>query len=118
MNTSYDFNKKFTVSANGNIWMSPVQIQGRFSNNHWYSVGGTYKFMKEKMNLSFNFANWFEKDFTWRNEFKDANFRTMSYTYAPARSLNVSLRWNFGKLTENVSRKRGVSNDDLKGRSE
>jgi outer membrane receptor protein involved in Fe transport len=117
-NTSYEFNKKFTLSANGNMWLSPVQIQGRFSNNYWYSVGGTYKFMKQKMSLSFNFANWFEKDFTWRNEFRDENFRTVSYTYAPARSLNVSLRWNFGKLTENVSRKRGVSNDDLKGRSE
>ncbi|HYC27415.1 MAG TPA: outer membrane beta-barrel protein, partial [Chitinophagaceae bacterium] len=118
MNTSYEFSKQFNISANGNMWMSPVQIQGRYSNNYWYSVGGTYKVLKQKLSLSFNFANWFEKDFTWRNEFTDANFRTISHTYAPARSLNVSLRWNFGKLTDNVSRKRGVSNDDLRGRSE
>lgn len=26
---------------------------------------------------------------------------------------NVTLTWNFGKLTENVSKKKGVNNDDI-----
>ena len=41
-------------------------------------------------------------------------FSTVTRTFAPARSINLSLRWSFGKLTKNVSRKRGVTNDDLK----
>jgi hypothetical protein len=33
----------------------------------------------------------------------------------PFRGLSFSLSWNFGKLTENVSKKKGVNNDDLIG---
>jgi hypothetical protein len=33
----------------------------------------------------------------------------------PFRGIALSLSYNFGKLTENVSKKKGVNNDDLIG---
>ena len=66
--------------------------------------------------LSVNANNIFQNEQIWRSYFKDANFQTQQWNYRPARSVNIGLRWNFGKLTENVSLKRGVSNDDLKAK--
>jgi hypothetical protein len=116
VNSNYDINDKFSVSASGNIWKAPVQLQGRYGNNYFYGIGANYKFLKKKLTLSFNANNIFQKYVVWKSSFKDDNFQTQSWNYRPARSVNVSIRWNFGKLTENVSRKRGVSNDDLKAR--
>jgi outer membrane receptor protein involved in Fe transport len=116
LNSNYDINTKFSISASGNIWKAPVQLQGRYGSNYFYGVGGNYKFLKKKLTLSLNANNLFQKYVVWKSFFKDNNFQTQSWNYRPARSVNVSIRWNFGKLTENVSRKRGVSNDDLKAR--
>ena len=116
VNTNYDFNKKFSVSLSGHMGRGPVQLQGRYGNNYFYGFGVQYKFFKNKLTLSVNANNIFEKEQVWRSYFKDANFQTQQWNYRPARSVNVGLRWTFGKLTENVSRKRGVSNDDLKAR--
>ena len=116
VNTNYDFNKKFSVSLSGHMGRGQVQLQGRYGNNYFYGFGVQYKFFKNKLTLSVNANNIFEKEQVWRSYFKDANFQTQQWNYRPARSVNVGLRWTFGKLTENVSRKRGVSNDDLKAR--
>lgn len=116
INSNYDINKKFAVSIIGNLWKSPVQLQGRYGNNYFYGVGANYKFMKNKLTVSLNGNNFFQREIVWRSYFKDDNFQTQQWNYRPARAINLSLRWTFGKLTENVSRKRGVSNDDLKAR--
>ena len=116
VNSNYDFNKKFSASVSGHMGRAPVQLQGRYGNNYFYGLGAQYKFLKNKLSLSVNANNIFEKEQVWKSYFKDANFQTQQWNYRPARSVNIGLRWNFGKLTENVSRKRGVSNDDLKAK--
>lgn len=116
INVNYDFTKKFTTYVNGNMGRGPVQLQGRYGLSYFYGLGAQYKFFKNKITFSVQANNIFEKEQVWKSYFKDANFQTQQWNYRPARSFNFSLRWNFGKLTENVSRKRGVSNDDLKSR--
>ena len=118
LNSNYDVNKRFSVSVSGNLWKAPVQLQGRYGNNYFYGLGANYKFFKNKLTLSLNANNLFQKDMLWKSSFKDSNFQTQQWNYRPARSVNFSVRWNFGKLTENVSRKRGVTNDDLKTQSD
>ena len=116
VNTNFDFTKKFSASISGYMGRGPVQLQGRYGYNYNYGLGAQYKFFKNKLTLTVNAYNFFEKEQVWRSYFRDANFQTQQWNYRPARSVNVGLRWTFGKLTENVSRKRGVSNDDLKAR--
>ncbi len=113
-NSNYDIDKKWTVFANGYFLWPSVRIQGRGSNGSWYGMGANYKFFKEKFTLSVALNNFLAKDQIWKNYSKDANFNTVYKIFAPSRGINLSLRWNFGKLTENVSRKRGVNNDDLR----
>jgi len=52
------------------------------------------------------------KELTKKELFKDLLHRL----YAGEKEIEkLSLSWNFGKLTENVSKKKGVNNDDLIG---
>jgi outer membrane receptor protein involved in Fe transport len=112
--TNVDITKKISTYFNTNMFRSPAQLQGYYGINYWYGFGGTLKFLKDKFTLSLNLNNIFQKELPWKSSLGDNNFRTTSWNYRPGRQVNVGLRWNFGKLTENVSRKRGVSNDDQK----
>lgn len=117
VSTNFDATKKISLFSNIDLWRSPAQMQGRNSNSFWYTIGGRYKFMKEKMTFAVHINNWFNKNNTWENIYADANFINRTAARGPARSMTISLRWNFGKLTENVSRKRGINNDDLRSNS-
>ena len=116
VNANFDFTKKFSASVSGHMGRGPVQLQGRYGYSYNYGLGAQYKFFKNKLTVTVSAYNFFEKEQVWRSYFRDINFQTQQWNYRPARSINIGLRWTFGKLTENVSRKRGVSNDDLKAR--
>lgn len=117
LNTSYDITPKISTFFNSNLYKAPAQLQGSYGVNYFYSFGGNLKLLKNKLTLSLNINNIFQQDLAWKSDIHDSNFRTQSWNYRPGRSANIGLRWNFGKLTENVSRKRGVTNDDLKANS-
>jgi outer membrane receptor protein involved in Fe transport len=117
LSTNVDITKKIATFFNTNFFKAPAQLQGYYGVNYWYSFGGNLKFLKDKFTLTININNIFHKDLEWKSVLSDKNFRTSSWNYRPGRSASIGLRWNFGKLTENVSRKRGVNNDDLKANS-
>jgi hypothetical protein len=113
LNSTYTINKRFNTSGYAGFYRSPVTIQTSYPLNLWYGVSAGYKFFKEKLTLSVGLSNFFEKDRTYKSHTQDPNFQYISQTTFPFRGLSFSLNWNFGKLTENVSKKKGVSNDDL-----
>lgn len=117
LSTNMDITKKISTFFNTNMGRAPAQLQGFYGFNYWYSFGGNLKFLKDKFTLTININNIFNKELVWKSSLMDKNFHTTSWNYRPGRSANIGLRWNFGKLTENVSRKRGVNNDDLKANS-
>jgi outer membrane receptor protein involved in Fe transport len=117
LNSNYDFTPRISVYIGGNVYRSAPQLQGFYGMNYFYNIGSSFKFLNNKLTVSLNLNNLFQKDMVRKNDIRDTNFRTQSWNYWPARMANVGLRWNFGKLTENVSRKRGVTNDDLKANS-
>lgn len=117
LSTNIDITKKISTFFNTNMGKAPAQLQGYYGLNYWYSFGGNLKFLKDKFTLSVNINNIFHKDLEWKSSLGDKNFHTTSWNYRPGRSASIGLRWNFGKLSENVSRKRGINNDDLKANS-
>ncbi|MBN9297499.1 MAG: TonB-dependent receptor [Filimonas sp.] len=114
VNNTFDITKKITLFNSGGFWQSPIQLQGRYPFNYWYDAGVTYKLMDNKLRLTVRAANFFSQYRTYTSKFADANFMQTTSSTFPFRSIGISLKWNFGKLTENTSRKRGVSNDDIK----
>lgn len=112
LNTSYSITKLFTVSGYAGFFRAPVTIQTAYPLNLWYGVHAGYKFFKEKLSASVGISNFFEKERAWRLTTNDPSFRYTSTTTSPFRALSASINWNFGKLSENVSKKKGVTNDD------
>lgn len=115
MNTSYAISKKFAISSYAGFWRSPVTIQAYQRINIWYGAGMVYKFFKEKVSANLSLANFLAKEREFRYTIEDPSFQTRYVNRQPYRAVALSLSWNFGKLTENVSKKKGVSNDDLIG---
>jgi outer membrane receptor for ferrienterochelin and colicin len=115
LNTTYKIGKKFTATGYAGFWRGPVSIQATYPLNIWYGTGIGYKMFKEKLTASLMAVNYFQETRDWRMVTNDPYFQTESVTTMPFRGLGLSLTWNFGKLTENVSKKKGVTNDDLLG---
>jgi hypothetical protein len=112
LNTSYSVTKKFTMSGYAGFYRAPVTIQTVYPLNLWYGIHAGYKFFNEKLVASAGMSNFFEKERTWELTTIDPAFQYTSATISPFRAMSFSLTWNFGKLTESVSKKKGVTNDD------
>ncbi|MEO6718901.1 MAG: outer membrane beta-barrel protein [Ferruginibacter sp.] len=113
MNTTYRFTTKFSISSFLGLWQDPVTIQTTYPFMTWYNLAVNYKILKDKLNISVRTVNYFEKTRDYRTVVKDPNFYTTNINKQIRRGAVLSLTWNFGKLTENVSKKKGVNNDDL-----
>jgi len=117
MNLTWEMTPLFTVFTNGGVYKPAVSLQGTGSIRYWYNMGASYKFFNKKLTVNCNMQNFFTKERFWQTNMQDANFKTYNRVYFPGIAMNLGVRWNFGKLTENVSRKKGVTNDDLKAGS-
>ena len=113
LNSSYSINKRFTASGYAGFYRNPVSIQTSYPLNIWYGINAGYKLFHEKITASIGASNFLQKTRKYQLKTEDPNFQYISTTTFPFRALSFSLTWNFGKLTENVSKKKGVSNDDL-----
>jgi hypothetical protein len=115
LNTSYSINKRFNVSSFAGFWRGPVTIQTQFPLNIWYGSNMGYKLFKEKLTVSLGASNFLRKNRDFKMVTTDPNFRYTSISTMPFRGLSMGLTWNFGKMTENVSKKKGITNDDQIG---
>lgn len=113
LNQSYKFSPKFTISSYIGFWKEPQTIQTTFPFGTWHNVAFNYKVFKNKVNISLRAVNFLIKD--WKNKIitEDKNFYNTNTTIVLRRAAVLALTWNFGKLTESVSKKKGVTNDDI-----
>jgi hypothetical protein len=113
INNTYRFNPKFAISSFIGFWKDPQTIQTTFPFGTWHNIAFNYKVFKNKVNISLRAVNFLIKD--WKNKIitEDKNFYNVNTTTIPRRAAVLALTWNFGKLTENVSKKKGVTNDDI-----
>jgi hypothetical protein len=112
-NMSYKITPKFNVSNYIGLWKDPQTIQTTYPFSTWYNVAANYKILKDKVNISLRTVNVFETTHNYTTITKDKNFYNTNTTTQVRRGAVLALTWNFGKLTENVSKKKGVNNDDI-----
>jgi outer membrane receptor protein involved in Fe transport len=112
-NTSYKFTNKFSVSTYLGLWREPQTIQTTYPFNTWHNVAFNYKMFNEKLSISLRGVNYYEKTREFKTTTKDKNFYNTNVTRQIRRGGVLALTWNFGKLSENVSKKKGVTNDDI-----
>ncbi|NII82606.1 outer membrane beta-barrel protein [Pedobacter sp. SG918] len=110
---NYKVVKSFSISGNGGIDKPAYSLINTFNTFPFYQINFGYKFFNEKLSATINFNKFFNKWRTNRSFTEDANFKIQSTTTSPFRVTYVGFTYNFGKLKENLSKKRGVNNDDL-----
>ena len=113
LNISYKFTDKFTISSYLGLWQDTRSIQTTYPFNTWHNVAFNYKIFNDKLLISLRAVNYTEKTHAFKNVTKDVNFYNTNVTTLNRRAAVLALTWNFGKLTESVSKKKGVNNDDL-----
>ena len=113
LNTNYKFNEKFTIGSYLGLWKDPQTIQTTYPFGTWYNVAFNYKIFNKKVNISLRAVNFLETTHDYKTITKDQNFYNTNTLRQRRRAGVLALTWNFGKLTENVSKKKGVNNDDI-----
>jgi len=113
LNTSYRFSTKFAITSFLGLWQDPQTIQTSYPFRTWHNVAFNYKVFNNKVNISLRAINYFEKTRDFKTITKDQNFYSTNTIRQIRRGGVLALTWNFGKLTENVSKKKGVNNDDI-----
>ncbi|OQP44531.1 hypothetical protein A4H97_09150 [Niastella yeongjuensis] len=112
-NTTYKFTEQFSVSTYLGLWQEPRTIQTTYPFNTWHNLAFNYKVFKDKFLISVRGINYYEKNRAFKNITKDPNFYNTNTTTLIRRGMVLALTWNFGKLAESVSKKKGVNNDDV-----
>lgn len=114
-NTSYTVTPAFAVTHFFNYYFPVVLLQGTRDSYFAYGVGARYQLFKNKVTLSAYGNNLFNKDGLFKRItlFEDAAITRIRTQYVLFRGIGLNISWNFGKLSDGVSKKRGVSNTDL-----
>ncbi len=115
MNGSYTVGKKISLTWFSGYYFPVLLLQGTVNAYYSYGFGGRYSIVKEKLFANISLNNLFNKngEFVRVRSFSDQNFASENRTFNRFRGVTFSLTWNFGKLSEGVSKKKGVSNTDL-----
>jgi outer membrane receptor protein involved in Fe transport len=112
-NFTYRIIGKFTISGSGGVIRNPYALVNSPSTQYFYQVNFGYRFMNDKLAVTMNVNNFHDKYFTFTTVTEDPYFRSLSTSISPYRVIYFGATYNFGKLKENVSKKKGVTNDDL-----
>jgi len=112
-NFNYRVVGKFTISGSGGVFQGNYSLTGTPLMNTFYQVNFGYKFFKEKLSVTVNANNFHDQYFRYGNEVEQPGLRIVNTNYNPYRVIYFGATYSFGKLKENVSKKKGVTNDDL-----
>ncbi len=115
LNLQWDFGDGWRVQGNGWLGLGRIQLQGRSTPYGSYQLGFSKSFLNSKaLRFALLADQFLTADRVWEFHLKDPQFEILSKNWNPVRAIRFSLSYRFGKLRENVSRKKGVSNDDQK----
>lgn len=109
----YTLNATFTLTAGSNIFKVPSSLQTDFASVGTYLISGGAKLLKDKLLVNLNIENFLSKTYKIKNTVETPGFLTQNVTTQPFQLLRGSITWNFGKLKEAVSRKKGINNEDI-----
>jgi len=115
MNATWNFKYGISTTLGGYAWQGAPTLQSVRPLNYSYNLAIRKSFLKKKLNVGLVANNFLNKTQTLKTVSEDPNFSSVSnFNNTFFRFYSISVGYNFGKLKENVSRKKGSSNDDKK----
>jgi hypothetical protein len=112
VNISYKATPKFTIASSSGYTMPLRMPNTTFPENYFYNLSFAYKLLKDKLTVTANAMNFIEDERRFTSVTETQFFITENNNKVPVRNFGLALTYNFGKLKENVSKKKGVTNDD------
>ena len=103
---------KFTISGSGGFIRNPYVLVNSPSTQYFYQVNFGYKFLKDKLGFTMNVNNFHGRYVNFTTVTEDPNYGNVSTSINPYRVIYFGVTYNFGKLKENISKKRGANNED------
>jgi hypothetical protein len=113
INGNYKLSEWFTLSGSGGYSKQSYSVLGRGSSFVPYQINVGYTLIKDKLSGTVNFNNILHKNFSNKSYVETAAIYQENTNINPYRVTYFGLTYRFGRLKENVSRKKGVTNDDL-----
>lgn len=111
-NISYKATPRFTITSNSGYFVPLRTPNNTFPDNYFYSFNFAYKVFRQKLTITATIMNPFEEkrklNFITENDY----FLTKNTNTILFRNFGLALTYSFGRLKENVSKKKGVNNDD------
>jgi hypothetical protein len=111
-NISYKATPRFTITSNSGYFVPLRTPNMTFPDNYFYGFNFIYKMFKDKLSVTAGATNFFKENrkliFLTENDY----FITENRNTIPFRNLSFALNYSFGRLKENVSKKKGITNDD------
>ncbi|HEX8333145.1 MAG TPA: outer membrane beta-barrel family protein [Segetibacter sp.] len=113
---NYRFEKNWRASTSINYNSASVLFQGSQAGYISNNFAATKEFLKnKKASLGLTINNPFQTKRLIYRKILDPTFKQIQQSEFTIRSLNLAFNYRFGKLQEDISRKkRGIKNDDLK----
>jgi hypothetical protein len=115
-NLSYNFGKNWRFNANFSYNSRLILVQGRSSGYINNSASVSKEFLRSrKASITFSASNPFQRERFVYSQLNDPVFTQRQEFFYIVRRFNASFNYRFGKLKEDIARKkRGIYNDDLK----
>ncbi|HEX8425279.1 TonB-dependent receptor domain-containing protein [Hymenobacter sp.] len=115
LNSSYKFEKGYSLQFYGGLNSPRVQLQGKQAAWTYYSLGFRKQFLKEKADITLNADNFLTATRNLSTTFDTDQFRQDANYYIYLRSARLAFNYRFGKVTTQPQRqKRSIRNDDTK----
>jgi len=110
---TWDVSKHFNLSGSGGMEVSNVTLLGRRSPFYFYQFNFGYHIIKGKLYATMNWNNVHSKYYTQSTSFKDNIVQSETIVKGLYRSIFAGIQYTFGKLRQEVARKKEMVNDDI-----
>jgi hypothetical protein len=108
-------NKRLAINNYIGFEQAIIDLQSSPNTIPYCGSGVNYSVVENKFRIGLMAQNYFAKYYDYTTVIKGSTFKTTNTFHNPMGKMVLTMNWNFGKLKEQVSKKKGITNDDILG---
>ncbi|HEX8332384.1 MAG TPA: outer membrane beta-barrel protein [Segetibacter sp.] len=109
---TYIFNPRLRTTTYVGFEQTVPDLQSKPNTIPYCGTGVTYQLVQNKFIIGLMAQNYFAKYYDYTTVITGSTFKTTNTNKSLMGKMVLTLNWNFGKLKEQVSKKKGVTVDD------
>jgi hypothetical protein len=112
LGATYTLNPKFNFTGYGGFEQSFIDLQTESNIIPYCGTGVNYQIIANKLRAGLMAQNYFFRYYNYRTLITGENFSSVTTNRTPGSKVVFTANWSFGKLKEQLSKRRGVTVDD------